>query len=123
MTDQTKTPEQARADMAALFDNSIVKLTAALADAKPTDYVLAWPTGLGIGFKEAEGEYYVCGALFAEVVATQAMPEEAWAYVPIITNGAGERAQCVPRPQALQWALDCATEAKAFMTGMIAQHG
>lgn len=123
MTDQTKTPEQARAELVATFDESIAKITAAMAAASASDYVLAWPSGLGIGFKQAEGEYYVCGALYAEVVATTAMPEEAWAYVPIITNGAGDRAQCVPRPQALQWALDNVTEAKAFMESMIAQHG
>ena len=62
-------------------------------------------------------------AEYAEVVATTAMPEEAWAYVPIITNGAGDRAQCVPRPKALQWALDNVTEAKAVMESLIAQHG
>lgn len=123
MTDQTKTPEQARAELVATFDASIATITAAIADAKPSDYVLAWPSGLGIAFKDEGRDPYVCGALYAEVVGDAAMPEEAWAFMPIITNGKGERAQCVPRPTALQWALNNATEAKAFMESLIAQHG
>ena len=123
MTDQTKTPEQARAELVATFDASIATITAAMATASASDYVLAWPSGLGIAFKAGGLDPYVCGALYAEVVGNAAMPEEAWAFMPIITNGKGERAQCVPRPTALQWALDNVTEAKAFMESLIAQHG
>lgn len=123
MTDQTKTPEQARADLIATFDRNIAALTEALATASASDYVLAWPTGVGIAFKEGDREAFACGVLYAEVVATTAMPEEAWAYVPIVTNGKGERAQCVPRPTALQWGLDCANEAKAIIADIVAQHG
>ena len=122
MTDQTLTPEQARASLIATFDGSIAALTAALADAKPTDYVLAWPNGLGLAFKDEGREAYVCGVIHAEVVATQDMPEDAWAFIPTYTNGAGERAQCVTRPTALQWALDEAHKGKAWMLEFLAQH-
>lgn len=72
--------------------------------------------------KFANTEGFVTGAENAEVVATLAMPEEAWAYVPIVTNGKGERAQCVPFPTALGWALDNCREARQAMVNLIDAH-
>lgn len=115
----TDTPTNSPANLMAQIDANIAAIEAKLATASATDYVLAWPSGLGMAFKNEGRDGYVVGVVHAEIVATQDMPEEAWAYTPQVVNGNGEKAQCVPFPTALQWALDGSRSSKAFLQDLI----
>lgn len=67
-------------------------------------YILAWDYGMGVAFTEGQGrdcKPYACGLHMAHVVANDDMPEEAWAYVPIVTNGHGVRATLTRRQKAM----------------------
>ena len=57
--------------------------------------VLAWPNGLAVRFHE--GKPCAVGAVHAEVIVkdSDAMPEEAWAFIPQVSNGHGEKAALI----------------------------
>lgn len=123
MTNPTpKTQAEAQASIMATFDSNIAEAEAALAVADRNEYVIAWPNGLGVVFPTDGTEPYAAGVRFATTVATIDMPEEAWAFTPIVRNGSGEQASCVSRHQALTWALNGSKEAKATLLAMIEEH-
>lgn len=67
------------------------------------DFILAYPdTGLGIRFAEP-GKPIACSLEMAESIVPEKnnMPEEAWAFTPIVENGAGEKARIMPRQRAI----------------------
>lgn len=90
MTDQANAAQT----IAAEFTQAIAGLKLAQ-DSRDEASILAWDNGLCVGFKD--GKSFACNILVADVVGTPAMPEEAWAFTPIIVNGHNERAQVVRR--------------------------
>lgn len=71
------------------------------------DYILAYlDHGLGIMFNGKEPR--VCGLDMAETIVPEHsnMPEEAWAFTPIVVNGAGEQASIVQRQVAIRTEIE-----------------
>lgn len=93
------TKTQAQAEMIALLNDSLAKLNAC----KDNSYVLAYDNGLGICFNGSQP--IACALWAADAIVTEEqagrMPEEAWAYTPIVKNGAGVQARLIPRQQAI----------------------
>lgn len=68
------------------------------------DWVLAYPTyGIGIRFDD-KNQPITTSIVRAETIVPEQnnMPEEAWAYTPIVKNGAGEQAKIMQRQEALR---------------------
>lgn len=88
------------AEVLAAFSDNLAELQACTDDS----YILAWANGLGVGFT-ADHKPFACSLTRAESIVTQeqarAMPEDAWAFTPIVVNGAGERASLVTRQGAI----------------------
>lgn len=78
---------------------------AALMACDNNDYILCFPNGLGVRFLES-GAPAVCDLDRAETIVAadkaDKMPEEAWAFTPIVKNGAGEQARIMPRQTAIK---------------------
>lgn len=65
------------------------------------DYILAFDNGLGIRFIEDGHKPVPCSLDKADCIANDRMPEEAWAYIPNVSNGKGEKARVVRRQTAI----------------------
>jgi hypothetical protein len=83
------------------------------------DLILAWGNGLAVKFYEP-GKPSAVHALHAECIVSKEqaakMPEEAWAYIPIVRNGHGEKAALMSRGAVL-------AKEKAKVAELIAQFG
>lgn len=81
------------------FENEVAELSVRL---DPTDQVsiLAWDNGLCVGFT-ADFKPFPCNVLEAEIVGTPEMPEEAWAFTPIVKNGHNEQAKVASRQKII----------------------
>ncbi len=84
-------------EVLAKFRENLAALRACTLD----DYILLFDNGLAIRFN-AQGNPVACQIQDAEPVGTHDMPEEAWAYTPIVKNGAGEQAKVVQRQLAIK---------------------
>lgn len=84
--------------------------------------ILGWP-GLGIGVRFEGKEPRATGVLHADVIVTaeqaQTMPEEAWAYIPVIVNGAGQRAVLMDHKATLLDAAASCRESLAELKTLI----
>lgn len=63
------------------------------------DYILAWvDIGLGVGFTK-DGKTFATTLVKAETIVPEVnnMPEEAWAFTPIVKNGHNQQASIVKR--------------------------
>jgi len=65
------------------------------------DYILRFPSGFSIKFDD-KGEPMVTNAAGADTIATADMPEEAWAFIPVVRNGKGETAEIIRRDGAIE---------------------
>lgn len=83
-------------EVQALFAESLAEMKAAQ---NPADkaFILAWPNGLCVGFAKEGNKPFACHFPNAEVIGSPEMPEEAWASVPNVFNGAGEQAAVISR--------------------------
>lgn len=97
------TQAQATAEILSTFRALIAEIDATAGSPDRTDLILVWDNGLAVKF--FDGKPQAVGLLHAEAIVTREqaakMPEEAWAYIPQITNGHGERARLLPRNVAL----------------------
>lgn len=81
--------------------NNVRENIAELENCKNDDFILAFDNGLGVRFLEDEHTPAITTLDRAECIGTLDMPEEAWAYTPIIKNGAGEQARVIRRQAAI----------------------
>lgn len=92
------------AQVAAEFEQAIAELEANTNN----DYVLVFDNGIAVcpieNGKIAQGN---AGNIQAVMTAEEAakMPEEAWAFTPIIKNGHNQQAKIMPRQQAIKQAV------------------
>lgn len=86
------------------------------------DYILAFANGLGIAFSK-DGQPYACSLVDAEAIADDNTPEEAWAFTPIVKNGAGEQAAVVRRQMAIRNELPSLIAARNDLQQRIAAQG
>ncbi len=92
MTNTQITIQSAAAEMIAYA----VELEAVTAN----DFILAYDTGIAIGFGEDNSTPHTTTIIKAATVGTIDMPEDAWAYTPIVKNGHNEQAKVVRRDVA-----------------------
>jgi len=101
------------------FQENIDRLTACTDDS----YILAWDNGLGVRFVEP-GKPVACSLWAADAIVTQQqadkMPEDAWAFTPIVRNGNGEQAKLVTRQAAIARELEEARQHLAFFSAKAA---
>ena len=83
-------------DILKVFEDLIKELESCDKD----DFILYWDNGLGVGFTE-DHKPYACNVARAETIATHKMPEDAWAFIPNVLNGAQERAKVIARKKAI----------------------
>jgi hypothetical protein len=93
------TPEITRATIAADFNSKIEELRGQI-DPNDRSWIMSWDNGLFVGFA-ADGKPFASFILNAEVVGHDDMPEEAWAFVPSVKNGANEGAKVIRRQEAI----------------------
>jgi hypothetical protein len=96
---------EALAQVLASMQEHKAALEAALEPGQNNGWILAYPNGLGIRFV-APNQPQACGLLHAEEIISEEqaakMPEEAWAWTPIVKNGHGEQAQIIRRQAAIK---------------------
>jgi hypothetical protein len=88
---------QTQAEVVATLRAGVERLKACTDNAM----ILAWDNGLGVGFTKGDRKAYACPLDIAEPMASATMPEEAFAFVPSVTNGAGIPARLVHRQEVL----------------------
>ncbi len=103
------------ADIIADLQDCITQLKACTDDS----YILAYKNGLGIRFIEP-GKPVVCALWVADAIMTQEqarkMPEEAWAFTPIVKNGANEQAELITRQAAIAREIKSVEEHIAYFS-------
>lgn len=87
------------ATIAGDFKAMIAELSARI-DPNDRTFILGWNNGLYVGFT-ADAKPFAGFVLTAEVVGTDDMPEEAWAFVPNVKNGNSEAAKPIRRQDAI----------------------
>ena len=80
--------------------NEMIAYAAELEAVTSTDYILAYDTGIAIGFAADNHTPHSTTIIKATTIGTDKMPEEAWAFTPIIKNGHNEQAKVVRRDLA-----------------------
>ena len=95
-------------EVLSILQSNLEAVKAAISTDDGRGYILAWDNGIGVRFVDHKPR--PCTVEHATVVATQDMPEDAWAWTPNVVDGHGRRASVIRRRDALQREADALAE-------------